>query len=258
VPALAEIQSIVRQAVVAGETSGLDSLLAGGGNARARFAIHCRNYEASLANALLEKFPASAWLAGTTFLSEAAILYARNNPPEAPCIAEYGGDFPRFLGECPGAERVPYLRPFAELEWCLGQVAIAVDEPSMLPEAFAPIPAELLPDLTLSLQSGVRYFEAEWPVDDLIKLYLSETAPEFLAFEPAALRLEIRGARGEFSLTRLEHGEFIFRKSILNGKAIGAAADSALDADADFDPGTALASLIACGLVTGIGHGAQE
>ena len=63
-PALSEIQSIIRQAVVAGQTSELEPLLAGGGQARARFEIHRRNYEASLTNALLEKFPASVWLAG--------------------------------------------------------------------------------------------------------------------------------------------------------------------------------------------------
>jgi len=258
VPALAEIQSLVRQAVVAGETSGIEPLLAGGREARTRFDIHRRNYEASLVNALLEKFPASAWLAGTAFLSEAAILFAHRHPPDAPCIAEYGAGFPRFLSECPGAERVPYLRPFAELEWCLGQVAIAVDEPPVLPEAFSAIPADMLPDLTLSLQTGVRYFEAEWPIDDLIKLYLSETAPEYLTFEPAAIWLEIRGARGEFSLTRMARGEFLFRKSIRDASSIGAAAESALDADGNFDPGTALASLIGCGLITGIGRGAQE
>jgi Putative DNA-binding domain len=258
VPGLAEIQSLVREAVVAGQTSALEPLLAGGSKARTRFDIHRRNYEASLTNALLEKFPACAWLAGNAFLSQAAMLYVERHPPEAPCIAEYGGSFPKFLSESPGAERVPYLRPFAELEWCLGHVAIAVDEPCVPPDAFSAIPAELLPDLTLSFQPGVRYVEAEWPVDDLIKLYLAESAPEFLSFEPAAVWLEIRGARGEFSLTRLGRGEFLFRRSIREANSIAAAAESALDASANFDPGTALASLIACGLVTGIGQDTQE
>ena len=257
-PGLAKIQSLVRQAVVAGETGALEPLLAGGARARTRFDIHRRNYEASLTNALLEKFPASGWLAGTAFLSQAAMLYVHRHPPEAPCIAEYGGGFPRFLSECPGAERVPYLWPFAELEWCLGQVAIAVDEPPVPLEAFSAISPESLPDLTLSLQPGVRYLAAEWPVDDLIKLYLAEAAPECLSFEPAAVWLEIRGARGEFSLTRPGRGEFLFRQSIRGGNSIAAAAECALDADANFDPGAALASLIACGLITGIGQGAQE
>lgn len=257
-PALAEIQSLIREAVVAGQTDALEALLVGDSQRRVRFEIHCRNYEASLINALLEKFPASAWLVGPSFLSRAAMLYVHRQPPEAPCIAEYGSGFPKFLSECPGAERVPYLLPFAELEWCLGHVAIAVDEPGVPQEAFRAIPPELLPDLTLVLQPGVRYLAAEWPVDALMKLYLAEAAPEYLSFEPAAIWLEIRGARGEFSLTRLARGEFLFRQSVREGNSIGAAAECALDGDANFDPATALASLIAGGLVAGIGQAIQE
>jgi hypothetical protein len=258
VPRLAEIQSLVRDAVVTGQTSALEPLLAAGGQSRTRFEIHRRNYEASLINAFLEKFPGSAWLAGTSFLTQAALLYVHEHPPEAPCIAEYGGGFSEFLSKCPGAERVPYLLPFAELEWCLGHVAIEVDEPGVPQDAFRAIAPELLPDQTLLLQPGVRYLAAEWPVDDLMKLYLAETAPEYLSFEPAAVWLEIRGARGEFSLTRLARGEFLFRQSIREGHSIGAAAECALDGDPSFDPATALACLIASGLVTGIGQAIKE
>lgn len=257
-PGLAEIQSLVRDAVIDGKTGAVETLLTGGGQPLTRFEIHRRNYEASLVNALLEKFPACAWLAGTSFLSQAAMTYVHRYPPKAPCIAEYGGGFPQFLGECAGAERVPYLRAFAELEWCLGKVAIAVDEPGVPPEDFSAIAPELLPDLTLVFQSGVRYVAAEWPVDELMKLYLAESAPEYLSFEPAALWLEIRGARGEFSMARHTHGEFLFRQSIHAGNSIGAAAERALDNDANFDPGTALASLVTSGLTTGIRKNNQE
>jgi hypothetical protein len=257
VPGLAEIQALVREALVAGQTGSLEALLAGG-QALTRFDIHRRNYEASLTNALLEKFPASAWLAGHGFVSQAAMLYVHRHPPQAPCIAEYGGGFPKFLSECPGAERVPYLRRFADVEWCLGQVAIAVDKPCVPPKAFSAIAPELLPDLTLAFQPGVRYLASEWPVDDLMKLYLAETAPKYLSFEPAAVWLEIRGARGEFSLTRLARGEFVFRQSIREGNTIGAAAECALDRDPNFEAATAMASLIISGLVTGMGQGVQE
>lgn len=257
-PTLADIQSLVRDAVIAGETGALEPLLSGGGKALARLQIHRRNYEVSLLNALLQKFPASAWLAGTSFLSQAAMIYVRRHPPDAPCIAEYGAGFPRFLSECPGAQRVPYLRNFAELEWCLGQVAIAVDEPCLAPDALSTIATEVLPDLTLSFQLGVRYLAADWPVDDLIKLYLAKSAPEYLTFEPAAVWLEIRGARGEFSLTRLSPGEFLFRRSIREGNSIGAAVECAMDAETNFDPGTVMASLVTSGLVTGIGQDNRE
>jgi hypothetical protein len=248
-PALTELQSRIRDAVVAGDAAGIESLLVGGRLARSRLEIHCRQYEISLTNALLEKFPGCGWLVGTSFVTEAARHYIRQHPPEEPCIAAYGAGFPQFLGESPSAQRVPYLRDFAELEWRVGQVAIAVDKAPMSFEEFAAVSEDSLPDLVLSLQPGIRYLEAAWPVDELIKLYLTGTAPSSLVFEPFTVYLEIRGARGEFSATRLDSSEFRFRKAIWHNQAIGQAVECALGRDAAFDPGKALAGLIAGGLV---------
>jgi hypothetical protein len=155
---------------------------------------------------------------GSRFISEAAKLFVAMHPPRTPCIAEYGEDFPVFLATCRGADRVPYLREFSRLEWHIGHVAIAVDEPVLGTEELSTIVPEVLPDTALALRSGVRYLHASWPVDELMKVYLAETAPERLEFGPAEVWLEIRGVRAEFHMNRLELSEFIFRESILKGQ----------------------------------------
>jgi Putative DNA-binding domain len=257
-PALAEIQSRMRDAVVAGEAAGIESLLVGGQFGRRRLEIHCRQYEVSLMNTLVEKFPGCGWLVGTLFVAEAARHYIRWHPPEKPCIAAYGAGFPQFLADCPGAGRVPYLRDFAELEWRVGQVAIAIDEAAISFAELAAVSEDALPDLVLSLQPGICYLEAGWPADELMELYLAETAPESLVFEPFSVWLEIRGARGEFSAARLDWSDFVFRQAISHGQSIGEAVECALGRDAAFDPGAALAGLFAAGLVTAIaGRGCQ-
>src|SRR5437867_5740600 len=128
-PSLLEIQRAMRDAVVADAAGALLPFLAGGRDPAARLAIHCHHYHASLTRALLEKFPAVTWLTGERFATAAAQAFARAHPPVAPCIAEYGADYPAFLASRPGAERLPYLRAFAELEWHIGRVSIAVDHP---------------------------------------------------------------------------------------------------------------------------------
>src|SRR5438093_1939885 len=127
---LAEVQALFRQAVVTGEKSRLVPLLSGGRYPAKRLAIHQRHYETSLVTALLGKFPATTWLTGTRFVTEAATRFVHDRVPQAPCIAEYGREFPMFLSSCRGAVRVPYLNDFAELEWQVGQLAIAVEEPA--------------------------------------------------------------------------------------------------------------------------------
>lgn len=199
---LIEIQSLVRDAVVTGETGAVTPWLTGGRDSEKRLVIHRRNYEASLVNALLEKFPATAWLVGTAFLTQAAARFVHTHPPQAPCIAEYGEEFPRFLSESPGADRVPYLGAFARLEWHVGKVAIAVDEPAIEAGRFSAFEMDTLPDIVLTLQRGVRYLQGSWPVDDLMRLYLSQSGPDRFELTPADVWIEVRGSRGEFHINR--------------------------------------------------------
>jgi len=246
---LAEVQSHFRNAVIDRDVAQIAPILVGGREPQKRLTIHQRNYATSLVDALLVKFPATGWLIGIPFLTEAAGRFVHEHPPQAPCIAEYGAAFPDFLSKQPGAERLLYLRDFAELEWCVGQVAIAVDALSISGEAFSNVAPEMVPDMQLTLQPGLRYLKASWPVDELMKLYLTETAPNQLELAPADVWIEVRGARGEFQLNRLDAGDFTFRKAASEGRSIGEAAELALDVDETFDPGQALAALLAGGFV---------
>lgn len=249
---LANIQLDFRDALIWGDMRRIAPLLAGGHDPVKRLAVHQRNYRTSLVDALLVKFPATGWLVGTPFLTEAAEHFVRKLPPRAPCIAEYGEAFPEFLSLLPFAERLPYLTEFANLEWHIGQVSIAVDAAPIGSEQFS-INAGGLADMRLTLQPGLRHLGAQWPVDELMRLYLTETAPDQFRLSPADVWIEVRGARGEFQFARLQEPEFIFRESVSRGLSIGDAAEYTLDIDPGFDPGHALASLIASGLVTAIG-----
>jgi Putative DNA-binding domain len=250
---LLEIQRRMRDAVAADEAArALLPLLAGGRDPAARLAIHRHHYQASLTRALLDKFPAVTWLAGERFATAAAQAFTRAHPPAAPCIAEYGTDYPAFLASRAGAGRLPYLRAFAELERHLGQASIAVDCEPLTIKSLASIDAAELPDHRLTLQGGLRYCAAAWPIDDLIKQYLSGAAPERYAFSPADVHLEIRGSRGEFRIERIPEAELVFRSTIAGGATIGAAAERTLDINATFDPGQALLRLVSTGLVIAI------
>src|SRR5215813_2865111 len=248
---LAETQLWIRRAVVDGDTAGIPPQLIGGRDPRRRLAIHQRHYRSSLVAAIRTKFPATAWLLGMPFLDKAAQEFVRQHAPATPCIAEYGEEFPCFLSTYLGGARVPYLYSFAELEWHLGQVAIAVDQPALALDAFSPVEINTLIDTSLMLQAGLRYLHAAWPVDGLMKLYLTDTAPAEYRLAPADVWLEVRGSRGEFHIDRLDAAEFVFRTAILDGESIGAAAERALDANAGFDVGQAFTTLVHGGHVIG-------
>lgn len=249
---LADLQRNLRRAVVMDDIDEIAPILVGGGDPQQRLAIHRRHYETSLVQALLDKFPATTWLVGSPFVAEAAQEYVRNHPPRTPCIAEYGQDFPHFLTSRPAADRVAYLQAFAELEWHVGQVAIAVDKPALLIAELSKLSGDALTDAALTMQPGLRYCHASWPIDDLMKLYLTESAPDGYSFAPHDVCLEIRGARGEFRLDRLHADQFAFRKALFEGFPIGESAERALQNDLSFDPGRSLVRLIGDGLAVAL------
>src|SRR5205085_11425781 len=179
---------------------------------------HQRNYETSLVNALLGKFPATDWLVGPGFLTQTAREFIRIRPPSVPCIAEYGADFPGFLQTRPLAGRVPYIRSLAELEWFLGHVAIAADRPALSPDDVSAVDPDALCNARFAIQDGIRYLAVSSPVDELMKLYLADKAPDQFHMSPGDLWLEVRGSRGAFQINRLENGEFEFRKAIKEGR----------------------------------------
>src|SRR5215813_9617458 len=260
-PTLAETQLRFRDAVVHGDVqhvSWLASLLVGGRSPEKRLVVHLRNYQQSLVDALLTKFPATGWLLGTQTLTEAATRFIREYPPQAPCIAEFGAGFPDFLSQSPAAVRAPYVREFAELEWYVGKAAIAVSGVPVTLQELSSIQAEVLPDTLFELQPGVHYLSMSWPVDELMELYFSETVPERFALSPAEVRLEVRGARGEFHFSRLDPAEAIFRQAISEGHYIGDAAESALEVNAGFDPGRGLVALVEAGLIQAIRKSPDE
>lgn len=184
-PELADLQGGVCRALVTGDISQVEHVLLGGIDGRKRLAIHQRHYTASLVTALLDRLPATVWLVGSQFVTDAARRFVQEHPPSRPCIAEYGQSFPGFLAAHPAVAHLPYVHSFAQLEWHLGRLALAVD------------PSE-----------GVHYLHAEWAIDELISLFLSGQEPEQFELEHSDIWLEVRGNRGELQMNRLSHADF--------------------------------------------------
>jgi hypothetical protein len=258
VPALVELQRDFARAMTTGDGTALGRYCRGGFDADARLAIHLRHYAASLATALCDKFPATVWLAGAAAVRDAAVAYARRHPPLQPCIAEYGREFPPFLARQACAGRLPYLEPFARLEWAVGRASIAVDSRPLRWAELADVGAERIVDASLALQPGVHYVRADWRIEELLQTYLAGAAPDAFLLAAELTPIEVHGARGTFRLTRLDAATCAFREALAAAQTIGAAAEAALTLDAAFDAGNALRSVVAAGLVTGCTIPRQE
>jgi hypothetical protein len=174
---LADVQARVVSAIRSGLSDPCASLLMGGADPAARLAVHTRHHQASLTRAIVERFPATVWLAGSALVTDAAAAFVRSQPPTRPCLAEYGEAFPAFLDTWPGAAHLPYLAQFAAIDWHLGRLAVATDDPPVV-------------------------LRLDWSLDELMTFFLSDRAPDAYELRAETVWLEVRGARGELSLQR--------------------------------------------------------
>ncbi len=248
--AFAETQHLVRQAVVRGDTEAVRPLLVGGRDPAQRLALHQRHYRASLVRTLLDRFPAVAWLVGSEAMTSGAVAYVADHPPRTPSLSEFGQPFPAYLAKRLGSATLDYLPAFGELEWHVGTVSIAVDVPPLTIESIAAATAG--DDATLALQPGVRYVHAAWPIHELMRFFLTESAPDRYEMRREDAWIEVRGARGAFDIQSLGQAAWRFRRELQAGKSIGRAAAIAADVDAAFAAGDALGQVIAAGLVAAV------
>lgn len=245
---LANLQADIRHALVSGDASRLEPMFVDG---RRRIFVHQRHYAASLSRAVVDRFPATVWLVGSTLVTDAARQFVRQHPPSRPCIAEYGEEFPAYLATQAGAD-VPYLCQFAELEWHVGRLALAVDARPVTLSELSVADGAALASARVVLQPGIHFMPTGWAIDELLSHYLADDAPDQFSLDAGEFWLELRGVRGELSMKRLTQPEFVFRSTVAGGRSLGAAAVAALDVDEGFDAGQAMLSLFRDELVIDI------
>jgi hypothetical protein len=251
---LADVQQQMRDAVVNRDSAPTGLLLVGGQHPLKRLNIHRHHYEASLMAAVMSRFPATGWLVGPRRLEDAARQFVHDHPPTAPCIAEYGSQFSAFLGTWPETVHLTYVPEFADLDWHLGRLSVAIDASGVERQHLAALDPSGLADVSVTLQAGTHYLRASWPIDELIGMYLADASPTSWTLIDEEVRIEARGSRGSLRFSRLAAGDYAFRVSLAEGHTLGDASAYALEVDSGFDPGVALLTLVDEQLITSVGR----
>ncbi len=132
-----------------------------------RLQVYRNNTIISLTEALKATFPVAAALVGEKFFGFAAKTFISGNPPLAPRLAEYGGEFSDFLAEFEPARTLPYLADVAALEWAMNEAHHASEDIALTPQDLAAVPQENAPSLVLELRRSCRLLYSKYRIDRL-------------------------------------------------------------------------------------------
>jgi hypothetical protein len=244
-PALRDVQTALRRALLDDDLGAIDALVAGNGVAAAdRLAVHRNNLRISLTDALRDTFPAVCRLVDERFFAYAAHEFLTASPPRGACLAEYGAGFADFLAAFPTCRALAYLPDVARLEWLMHVAAHAADAIPLPPSALAGIAAADAPRLVFRLAPSLGFLTSPWPVDRIWRLNRPGADSEgSIDLDEGGVRLEVSRRGSDVVLRVLDAARFTLRRALADGGPLAVAAAAAFAADARFDVGAAIAEL---------------
>ncbi|MFZ1415837.1 MAG: DNA-binding domain-containing protein [Defluviicoccus sp.] len=221
--------------------------------AAARLAIHVHHFRLTLIDALGATFPVIRRVVGEAFFTAAARRYVLSQPPQWPCLFEYGEGFPAFVSALPEARSLGYLADLARLEWAINRARHAEDVPPLDAAAAAAQIEAPSCDLFIGLGPSCRLIKSAWPVDRIWQVHQQgddAIAPVDLA--AGGVNLFIHRQDGEVGWLSLDAAAFAFIGSLRADGRLGKAHALARAITPSFNASALLVSLFEGGVVTSV------
>ncbi|QEW19269.1 hypothetical protein LA6_001452 [Marinibacterium anthonyi] len=207
-----------------------------------RFDVYRNNIAVSLTDALHKAFPTVATLLGQRNMDGLARLYIRRNPPDTPCLMQYGANLPGFIATLPHLGHLGYLPDIARLDLAMRQSYHAADA---TPIGAPDLPPEDLMRCRVTLAPALRLIRSNWPIHAIWRFNTRPGAPKPVP-GPQDVVILRPGFDPEPHL--LPPGGAAFITALQQGATL-ADAHAAADTPA-FDPGPVAALLLQGGAIT--------
>ncbi len=216
-----------------------------------RFNVYRNNVMSSLVAALAAIYPAVQRIVGGDEFGALARAYIRATPPSSPLLFEYGRRFADFIEADEGARGDPALADVARIERAWLDAYHAADAPVLGADALAAVDSAALAGLRLHAHPAARIVRSRHAALDLFTrhraLAAAATPAPYVAQDTLITRPE-----QEVIASRLPAGAATFLSALIDGAALGAAAEAAWADEQAFDLELNLAGLLSAGVFTGI------
>jgi hypothetical protein len=229
---LRSLQAQFRAASHRGASPALAAVVIGAGLAPARrLRIHHNHLRATLTDALAATFPTVDKLVGRDFFVALARDFIAVEPPRAPCLFEYGADFPAFVGAHRACRALPYLADVARFDWLVNVAYHAPDRPALGPERLAAIAPDACGAVVLAPHPATGLLVSPYPLLDIWRVARAgDDAPE-VDLDAGGVRLLVYRTGLDVAWRALSAAEHAFLATLIAGHPLGAAWNAALAID---------------------------
>ena len=250
-PPLHELQSNFRRFIAEETTADLLDIVDGGEfDPISVLSIYRNNTLITLTEALSATFPVVRRLVDERFFAYAAHHFICGNLPSAPCLVEYGAEFPVFLATFPPAAGIPYLSDVASLEWEINRVVHARSERAISIASIVGVGSDPA-QIRLRTDPAARYVASIFPIHQIWEANRPDVDPEKIRHKKDRQHLQVRRTDALLQVRHLLPSDWTFRALIADRATLGTATEGALEIDANFDLSKALSAIFEEGLIVG-------
>jgi hypothetical protein len=162
---LAQLQRAYRGYLLTGDSAALaPAIVTDAFDAAERLGIYRNNFLISLTDALKANFPVTQQLVGGDFYTQTARRFVLSQPPNQPCLFEYGAAFADYLSALPELAALPYVADIARFEYARIAAYNAATEQYISAGTLAGIAPEQLDALPIRLARHTRIVAVQAPV----------------------------------------------------------------------------------------------
>lgn len=252
-PALADLQALVRDTVLGGDAGALRGIVADDrlGHAR-RLQVYRNNTTILLSEALGANFSVVQALVGEDFFLSLAKRFVRLHPPRTPCLFEYGADFPDFIASDPAARDLSYLADVARLEWLVSESVHAAAAPVLDTGALALVDAHEYGRVAFAPHPAMRVIASGAPIHAIWAMHQPDADPDVrVNVDQGGEAVMVTRPGVGVVLTVLPPGGYAFTQHLAAGARLGEAFAAAQLIDATFNPAETLATVLGQGAFAG-------
>lgn len=244
-PAHAEFLSSFKTALRGG-TLPPGLMARGSAEVERRFGVYRNNVAVSLSDALAARFPVIRRLVGEAFFVALARVYAEQDGPKSPILAEWGGGFAEFLAGFPPLAAYPYMADVARIEFMRGRAFHAADATAVDPARLAAADPQRV---RLRLHPSVSVLVLDHPAVSIWACN-QPAAEEMPRGAGAEIALILRDLNFDVPVRKIGRGDAALLQAILSGESLADAALGARDAERGHDPQPVLVALMRAGAIT--------
>jgi hypothetical protein len=237
-----ELQASFAAALLSPEPSARPAFLTGG--VAERFSIYRNNFHHGLGTQMAEAYPVVRRLVGERFFQACASAFIVREPPRSRSLALYGAGFPAFLQGFEPAAALPYLPDVARLERGRLEALHAADAAPLTPHGLTALAGE---DARLERHPASRLVTSPHPILDIWAANQADAAPGPRCLPAVGQCVLITRPAREVRLLALTPAQAAFARRALDGQALDAAYEAALEDQDDFDLTATLCALLVAG-----------